>query len=462
MIVEISRATKNLRRFDAVIEAILHSSRIPGAAIAIVVGGETILAKGYGYRDLQAKLPATSQTVYPIASTTKAINATLLGTLIDEGKLAWDTPVQKYLPEFSLRDPLLSSRVTVRDLVLMRTGLPRHDWLWLENPMGRADMVARLRHLELSAGFRERFQYNNLTVSAAGHIAERITGQSWESLIQERILDPLGMRRTGFALPDSGDVTLSYHETSYRELKLSRRFATEHTSPSGGSIHSTVEDMARWTSFNLSGGAVGQRGLIKSQTLAEIHSPQIFSGAESGAPTPNAPYAMGWFVDTYNGCTRLSHGGLVHDVNSEVMFFPTNAIGVVSFSNFGFPTLARLINQCAFDLLMGFKSVQTVEEKLAEYERKIEETRERNAKVRRVENTSPSHALKDYAGCYAHPGYGKIEIDQVNGELIFRRNRLVLPLQHWHYDAWIAKDSDIFFLHVSHAFDRTSRFVFET
>jgi CubicO group peptidase (beta-lactamase class C family) len=460
--VGIKEALQNLGKLDGLIEPMLRAARIPGGAVAIVAEGKTVFAKGYGYRDLKAKLPATADTVYPIASTTKAFNATLVGMLVDEGKLAWDVPVQNYLPGFRLQDPVSSAQITLRDLLAMRTGLPRHDWLWIEHPITRSELAERLRHLELSAGFREKFQYNNMTSTTAGHIAEVVTGQSWENLIRERILEPLGMSDTGFTLPTKGHVTLSYHENSRREVLPSTRLDADVTAPSGGSVHSTVEDMARWLSFNMNSGKVGDRQLIQAQTLAEIQSPQMVARTDPACPTPHAAYAMGWFVDTYNGHTRIAHGGYVHDVNSEVMFFPKDGIGIVCFTNFGFPVLARVLNEHVFDLLMGHTPVTSLEEKLGQYEKKLEENRQRLAEVRRVEDTSPSHALQDYAGIYEHPGYGKIEIQHRGEDLIYKRNNLVLPLEHWHYDAWVAQDPEPFFLHVPHAFDRSSRLQFET
>ncbi len=307
------------------IEPLLSAARIPGAGIAAVAGGEVVLATGYGYRDLDARLPVTCQTVYPIASTTKALNATLIGMLVDEGKLSWDAPVQDYLPWFRLGDSTVSAQVTLRDLLAMRTGLPRHDWLWVENPMARAELVRRLRYLELSAGFREKFQYNNMTSTAAGHIAEVATGKTWEDLVWEKILAPLEMSSTSFSMPAVGDVTLSYHESSSRELLVTRRFATEVTAPSGGAIHSTVADIARWMLFNLNSGAVGGRSLIQSKTLMEIQSAQIPARTDPSCPTPHAAYAMGWFVDSDGGRTRVTHGGYLHDVNSELRSIPTTA-----------------------------------------------------------------------------------------------------------------------------------------
>jgi hypothetical protein len=169
---------------------------------------------------------------------------------------------------------------------------------------------------------------------------------------------------------------------------------------------------------------------------------------------------MGWFVDTYNGCERLSHGGYFYDVNSEVMLFPKAGVGIVSFTNFGPPALARLIGERAFDLLKGLQPVQTVEEKLAQYEKRREEVRQRNPDAPRVENTSASHSPGDYCGIYRHVGYGQIEIQRDGDELTFRRGGLHLPLQRWHYDMWVAQDAECFWSYG--AFDAKSPLLFET
>ena len=449
-------------QLDEIIAHILRRARIPGAALAIVLGEKTVFAKGYGQRDLEARLPLTAATVYPIASTSKAINATLIGMLVDEGRLAWDAPVQTYLPSFRLGDTVLSTQVTLRDLIVMRTGLPRHDWLWLQNPISRAQIARCLQHLELAAPFRTRFQYNNLTVCTAGHIAEIVTGKSWEALVQERLLDPLGMKNTFFALPQREDVTRSYLENAHRELVLAPRLLSEVAAPSGGAMHSTIEDMARWMAFNLAGGRQDGRALVQARTLLEIHSPQIPARSDPSCPTPHASYAMGWFVDTYNGHVRISHGGYLHAVNSDVSLFPQHQLGLICFTNFGPPPVTRLINQHAFDLLAGCEPVETVEQKLAEYEKKVAATSQRNSSVRRTENTAPSHRLADYTGTYVHPGYGPFGVELRGGRLELQRHGLTLPLDHWHYDVWSVADNDLFEIHRPHAFDRASRVVFET
>jgi CubicO group peptidase (beta-lactamase class C family) len=449
----------SLKLLEELIEEGLHTARIPGAAIAIVSGSELMFAKGFGLRDLQARLPMTAQTLYPIASTTKSLTATLLSQLVDQRRLNWEVPVQHYLPDFRLVDPLVSSQVTLRDLMTMRTGLPRHDWVWFDHPLSRADLVRRLRYLQLSAGFREKFQYNNLSVTAAAHVAECVMEQSWERMIAERIFEPLSMSASVFALPEEDNVTRSYHENGQRELLPSRRFATEVTAPSGGAVHSNVLDMARWLAFNLGDGAP----ILEAGTLTQIHAPRTLVGAidalELGA---RSAYATGWFSDSLHGSNRIFHGGYQHDIESELALFPMERLGIVAFTNFGFPSLSRWLSRCAFELLTGRSLSVGVREKLDGYERALEQNRQRTAAVRRIGGTSPSHPVREYAGSYRHPAYGEALIEFDGRELLLRRNSLVLSLEHWHYDAWVAADPGIFPLHVPHAFDRSNRITFDT
>jgi CubicO group peptidase (beta-lactamase class C family) len=469
-----------LERIDAEVQALLIAARIPGAALAIVAEGSTVHAKGYGYRDLARRLPMNAQTAYPIASTTKALNATLIGMLVDEGSLAWDTPVQTYLPWFRLRDAAVSMQVTLRDLIVMRTGLPRHDWLWIGHAIERASLIERMRHLDCSFGFRERFQYNNLTTAAAGYVAETVTGRCWEELIRSMLLEPLSMTSTVCTPPDlawnlaqgensltagstSPNITCSYHETVARELVRTQRMESQSLlAPAGSAIHSTIEDMARWAAFNLEGGTVQGKALIKPKTLADIHAPELSARFDPSCPTPHAGYGMGWFIDTHHGHLRIGHGGYLDDVNGEVSLYPEHHFGVISCTNFGCPHLARVINQYVFELALGVTHVETYEDRLVQYERDIKTNQARLAAVPRRTGTMPSHVLEAYTGRYTHPAYGTLEITVSDTGLQLRRQNLSLSLEHWHYEAWVTHGLDELAIHEPHAFDTASRVLFET
>ena len=441
----------NIGRIDALVESLLHEARIPGAGLALVMDGKVALAKGYGYRNLGALLPMTAQTRYPIASTTKTMNATLIDMLVSRGQLSWDEPVRTYLPRFRLQDPLASGQVSLRDLVTMRTGLGRHDFVWLENPLDRAELVGRLAHLEFSGGFRERFQYNNLTPVTAGHVAEVVAGEGWETLVRQNILEPLGMTCTTTVPPADGDMTLCYCENDRREVVLGWRCGSQTMAPAGGALHSTVEDMARWVLHNL-----------EAESVARLHVPQVPGGHDPAAPSTSAHYALGWWIDRYNGRGRLSHTGYLPGLSTSVMLFPDERIGLVSFVNFGPGRLARLLNQHVFDLLWDLQPEQTLEEKLAQYERAVAKNRERIAATARIAGTSPSHDLASFHGIYGHPGYGTIEIAARSGSLVFCRNRLALPLEHWHYNVWAFTPNDLTEIHQSHPFERGNRLLFES
>lgn len=458
-----SRIIRDAARLDLVIEPILEAGRVPGAAIAVVVDGRTAYARGFGYRDLKARNLVTPDTVFPVASTSKAMNATLLGMLVDEGRVEWDSPVQQYLPRFRLQDPLLSARVTVRDLVTMQTGLPRHDWVWFGSRLTRAELVERIQHLELSADLRQRFQYCNLSVTLAGHIAEVVVGKSWEELVRERIFRPLGMRRSGFSRPLRGDVSMSYHERPNRRLLVSHRFAADVTAPSGGSIHSTVSDMARWVLFNLNKGRTGNRRLVSPKTMAQLHAPQVIVGNRPLAALPaDWAYSLGWLVHSYNGHPCVSHEGYLHDVHSSVMLFPGARIGLVSFTNFGCPRLARLINQYVFDALMGLRPAEKYQEWLRRYEAQVKANNKRIASMPRAANTRPSHNLAAYCGEYKHAAYGEIRVRSSGRRLYLHASGLRLPLRHWHYDSWVVEHKAMWPIHQWHAFDSSNPFSFET
>jgi len=182
-----------LAGFDEWLDAAREAWKVPGIAVAIVHGGEMVYAKGSGLRDIDSKLPVTPDTLFAIGSSTKAFTTFVLATLADEGKLDWDAPVRRYIPEFRLHDPMASERITARDLVTHRSGLPRHDALWYNSPLTRAEMVRRIQYLPESKDFRTEFQYNNLMFMTAGYLAERISGTSWEELVRARIFQPLAM-----------------------------------------------------------------------------------------------------------------------------------------------------------------------------------------------------------------------------------------------------------------------------
>ncbi len=259
-------AEKALAGFDKFVADAIEAWEVPGLAMAVVVDGEIVLAQGFGWRDVDNKLPVTSQTLFAIGSCGKAFTSLVIGTLVDQGQVDWDTPVKDYIPGFRLYDPTASELLTPRDMLTHRCGLPRHDRLWLNNGSSREEIVNRLAFLEPNETLRAKFQYNNLMYVLAGCLIERLTDGTWEEAVHQRIFQPLGMKRSNFSVLDSqndADFALPYTEkdngiqpTSFRDLGL--------IGPAGG-INSSVEDM----SLRRAAWWGGSRAATRSQPPAE-------------------------------------------------------------------------------------------------------------------------------------------------------------------------------------------------
>ena len=193
---------------------------VPGCAIAAVRDGDVVLATGWGQRDLAAKLPVTSDTLFAIGSTTKAFTAVAVGALVDNGLLEWERPLRDYLPNLRLQDLVVTDRLSVVDLLSHRSGMPRHDVVWLGFPdRSRTELVGRLRFLPLSKDLRQAFQYCNLGYFLAGHTIEVLSGESWEEYVRTRLLTPLGMSRSNLSVEEMGSDP--DHATAYERRRFS-------------------------------------------------------------------------------------------------------------------------------------------------------------------------------------------------------------------------------------------------
>lgn len=444
-------AREALAGFADVGEQAVSDFNVPGVGIAVVAGGEVVFAEGFGYRDLEEQKPMTADSLFAIGSTTKAMTATLLGMVVDEGELAWDEPLTRYLPSFRLADPMITARITPRDLLTHRSGLPRHDLVWYNNNAAtRGEMVARMAHLELTADLREKFQYNNLMFMTAGYLAGQLSGATWEEALRARLFEPLGMERSNFSVADSQedpDHALPYRENDDDELERIPFRSIDLIGPAG-SVNSSVREMSHWLLFNLQGGRAGEAQLINPSTLADIHSPHMSVNAMPAPQTKvsQRAYGMGWMVEVYRGHRRLQHGGGIDGFVTSVMFFPDDDLGLVAFSNRG-SGVAGLVNQVAADRILGLDPIDWLgdaKKRMEEGRAEAEEAEKKKDAVR-VAGTEPSHAIADYAGDYAHPGYGTLTV-ATQGEdahgLELTYNGITAPLEHWHYDVWNGAETD--------------------
>ena len=182
-----SKTKNQLQGFEDFVRTIIEYWKVPGVAVAIIKDGEIVHSQGYGLRNVAEGLQVTPETLFPIASCTKAFTSTSMALLADEGKLDWDTPVKEYIPSFKLYDSFATERLTPRDLVTHRSGLPRHDLMWYHSTYTRKELFDRLQYLEPSKDLRTLWQYQNLMYMAAGYLVGELSGQSWEEFAQKRI-----------------------------------------------------------------------------------------------------------------------------------------------------------------------------------------------------------------------------------------------------------------------------------
>ncbi len=261
-------ANTQLADFGAWIEAMMQTWKVPGLAVGVVQDGKVIFLEGFGVRDVEQQLPVTPNTLFALASGTKAFTTAALGLLADEGTLDWDAPVRGTVPSFKLYDDVATERLTPRDLVTHRSGLPRHDLAWYQSPFDRAELWRRLQFLQPNKDIRTDWQYQNLMYMAAGYVLQQITGMAWEDFVRTRIFAPLGMTRSNFAVGDSqadADHALPYKEIAEQVQRIP--FYEQFAIGPAGSINTCVADMTRWLLMHIGKGEIdGQRLLSEKET----------------------------------------------------------------------------------------------------------------------------------------------------------------------------------------------------
>jgi CubicO group peptidase (beta-lactamase class C family) len=435
-----------LEGIDAFAAEQLKEWKTPGAAIGVAHDGKVILLKGYGYRDLEKQLPVTPETLFAIGSITKSFTVTLLGMLSDENKLDWDKPVRAYLPGFALQDEVAATRMTPRDLVTHRSGLPRHDALWYGSPLTRMQMFERLRYLEPSRDFRQLYQYNNLMFMTAGILAEQIDGKSWEQQIREKIFAPLGMRLSNLSVSESqkaADFAQPYQEIKETMKKVPFR-NIDAVGPAG-SINSCVADMMAYAEMHLKRGKQGERQLLSAAMAGQMQAPQmVMPGEPPFAELSGSSYAMAFTVHYYRGHKVVSHGGAIDGFTALLGFLPAEKISVVILTNRSGSQVPATLSRYVFDRLLGLEVVdwtRRLKEQQARQRASEEEARKKGYTGKR-EGTRPSHDLKDYSGTYEHPAYGAIRVTESAGKLRAAFQAFDVPLEHFHYDTFEVPDSD--------------------
>ncbi len=434
---------KAINQVDSLAHQAMVSSKIPGMAIAIVHGGQTVFAKGYGVRSLDTGASVDADTVFQLASISKPLGATVVAQQVGKGIVDWNAPIQKWMHDFQLSDPYVSEHVTLADLYSHRSGLPEHAGDLLEDiGYTRAQILKRIRLLPL-APFRNTYAYTNFGLTAAAEATAMASGVDWATLSEQAIYAPLGMHSTSSRYSDF--IARTNHAVGH--VKRQGRFVVskpgrqpDAQSPAGGAS-SSVNDMAHWMNMVLRDGSVSGHSIVQRCALLQAVSPQIVSGSPARAYGRASFYGLGFNVsDSAAGRVILSHSGAFSlGAGTAFTLIPSLDVGIITLTNaqpYGVP---ETINAEFSDLVQFGRITQ---DWATLYPSRIAPLN--NPVGNLIGKTPPLHpkssrVLARYQGVYQNAYYGDVTVKVVGKSLILALGptQRPLPLRHWDGDVFV-------------------------
>jgi CubicO group peptidase (beta-lactamase class C family) len=457
----LAQATKSapdaVAQYDAYVQQAVRDWRVPGLTVTVVKDGRVLFKKGYGIRELSGSAktePVDTQTLFAMASTTKAMTAACLGMLVDEGKLRWDDHVTDYLPNFQLYDPAVTREVRVRDLLIHNTGVGNADVLWAAMQVSQDEILHRLRLIKPSYSFRSSFIYQNIMYLAAGKVIEKVAGMPWETFMRTRIFEPLGMRRTKALFREITNANRAKPHILINDTIRAVNSRTEEglvdaVGPAG-SVWTCPDDVAAWMQCMLDSGRYNGKTLLKPATWAELFKPQTLVTDSQFYPTQQLTrpvwktYGLGWFQHDYRGHRVNFHTGSLTGMVAIHGQLPDQKLAVYVQGNLDHTELRHALMYRAFDAFanpdarLGIEHDWSAEfHKLYDGIKQQAKLAERKADSTRVLNTKPSLPLTAYVGSYTDPLYGKVDVSLKDGKLYMAINNLITGyLSHWHFDTF--------------------------
>ncbi len=437
------------KQIDTLTLEALRAWDVPGAALVIVDRDGVVLLKGYGVREIHGK-PVTPDTIFPLASCSKAFTTSLMAALVDDGKLKWDDPVRNYLPPFHLSDPHADALVTLRDLAAHRTGVGSHDILWYRAPWSQDELIRRVSKLPLSRPFRTAMQYQTIMYIAAGQAAAQAGGKPWDQLLRERLLKPLGMKDialTTTAAERHADRASGHRTDKDGKLVVVPWYAQPEPNPAG-SVHASARDLAAWLQFHLNEGRYKDEPIVSVESLRETHRPQtvIRLGETAHAMNPETQqisYGLGWVVQDYRGKLLLMHAGLIDGFRAHLTILPKDGYAFAILANRDATRMNLALSNSLVDLLLGLPSrdwnkylLDILAEEEADWKRQV-----RQEKIDR-RGLPPSAPLERLAGEYEDAAYGTATVELEKDHLVWKWSSWKIPLEHFDADKFKLKIDD--------------------
>jgi CubicO group peptidase (beta-lactamase class C family) len=451
--------------FASRVETLRTRVGVPGMAIAIVEQGKVTLARGFGVRQLDAPALVDGDTLFSIGSTTKGMTVAALATLVDAGKIGWDDKVIDHLPGFQMFDPWVTREITIRDLLVHRSGLGPGggDLLFVpRSTLSRAELVRRLRYLKPQTSFRSTYAYSNLMYVVAGQLIEAVSGERWEDYVRSHVLLPAGMTVTTtdnartFATADRAyphaRMDGGLRGAGKQERLDERDDLARNAAPAGG-VASSANDLAKWLQLMLGAGTAANGQAVFSAPMRDqmwtptTTMPIATMPSELALAQPRfAAYGLGWDIVDYRGARMIWHGGAVFGFKTAIVVLPEKNVGFAITINSEDGELVRGLIYELIDHYIGMPAEDWPARFQTYRARQLADGVALMASARSVPaKVGPSLALSSYAGVYADPWYGNIEIGTAADALSidFKSTpRMRGRLEHWQYDTFVIRFDD--------------------
>lgn len=436
---------------ESYIEKARNDWQVPGIGLAVVRNGQVIYAKGFGYKNVEQKTAVTPNTQFAIGSCTKAFTAFGVCQLAQDGKLALNQPLVKYLPDFKLHDEYAGEKLTPVDMLSHVSGLPRHDLAWYGSTRNREELYKAIPLFEPNVSFRQQWQYNNFMFMTAGYLIEKLSDQTWEAYTKAKIFAPLGMKEANFSVAEmqkNADYALPYGwENKPMGPVKKLDFRNIDAVGPAGSINASPNEMAKWVTMLLRQGKYEGQTLLAPKMVKELFKPRSIVSTEldSSYYTFHNLYGLGWFITDYRGHLRHEHGGNIDGFSANVALYPRDSLGIIVLTNMNGTGLPGVVRNYVADKLLGLSTVDWNERQLAPLKKAIKAGDEAAQKVQstRKTDTKPSHPLSDYIGKYQNEAYGLFEIKASGDTLAGKFNTIELKISHYHYDVFSASEGPL-------------------
>ncbi|MDR6843786.1 serine hydrolase [Flavobacterium granuli] len=424
------------KEVDNLVNRTLTAFNVPGIAVAIVKDGKVVLAKGYGVKSILTNEKVDANTLYGIASNSKAFTSAALAILVDEGKLKWDDKVITYLPNFKMYNDYVTNEFTIRDLLTHRSGLGlgAGDLMFIPdgNDFTRQDIIQNLQYLKPVSGFRTKYDYDNLLYMVAGEVVHKISGVDWCDFVENRIMKPLEMNNSAASfvrLKDTSNVIVP-HVPIDGKLKVISRDKSQILDAAGG-ICSSVNDMSKWIIMQLNNGKYGSENkqLFSEKEHNEMWTPQTIIPVTTKPPynTHFGSYGLGWFLSDIKGYKQVTHTGGLEGNVTQVTLFPELNLGIIVLTNQQSGYAFYAISNTIKDSYLGIKSddyVSIYRDFEKEDEKSGDETtNEVWALVTKNKKDNIKINFNNYVGTYKDVWFGEIVISEKKGKLFFASKR---------------------------------------